>query len=124
MFCVAVALAFYGFAPNLALSVCALVVVGCGYIGILTGLNASVQLHAPLAERSRILSLYTLSLSLFYPLGAVCQAAIAHVWGVRPVTITSAAVLAAALIVVSATYPRFWTEIGSSPNEPAVLLAE
>jgi hypothetical protein len=95
-----------------------------GYIGVLTGLIASVQLHAPLAERSRILSLYTLSLSLFYPLGAVCQAAMARVWGVRPVTVASAVVLAVVLFAVSVLYPRFWAEIGSTPNEPAVLLAE
>ena len=124
LFCVAVGLGFYGFAPDLALSFCALVVVGCAYIGVLTGLNASVQLHAPLAERSRILSLYTLSLSLFYPLGAVLQAAFAHVWGVRPVTVTSAVVLGVVLVVVTVVYPRFWAEIGSTPNEPVVLLAE
>ena len=34
--------------------------VGGTYVGTLTGLNTSVQLHAPLGERSRILVLYTL----------------------------------------------------------------
>jgi MFS family permease len=121
---VAVSLALYGFAPNLALAVAALVVLGGAYVGTLTGLNTAVQLHAPLGERSRILSLYTLSLSFFYPLGALTQAALAKVWGVRPVTVVAAVLLALAILLLSMLRPMVWGEIGSTPTHPPVLLAE
>ena len=121
---VAVALALYGVAPNLELAVAALVMLGGAYVGSLTGLNTSVQLHAPLSERSRILSLYTLSLSIFYPFGALAQASLAKVWGVRPVTEAAALALGVALAAVTWLRPGYWHEIGSTPQQSAVLLAE
>jgi MFS family permease len=120
----AVALALYGLARTLAFAVAALVLLGGAYVGALTGLNTAVQLHAPVRERSRILSLYTLSLSLFYPLGALVQAAFARSWGVRPVTLCDAALFALVLVVVSLWRPEFWREIAVTPNEPVVLLAD
>jgi MFS family permease len=121
---VALALALYGVAQNLTQAVAALVVLGGAYVGTLTGLNTSVQLHAPTSERSRILSLYNLSLSMFYPLGALVQAAFAREWGVRPVTICDAVLLALVLGVVTWWRPDFWREIAVTPNEAAVLLAD
>jgi MFS family permease len=121
---VALALALYGFAQNLALAVAALVVLGGAYVGTLTGLNTAVQLHAPTSERSRILSLYTLSLSIFYPLGALAQAALAKSWGVRPVTVGAAVLLALVLGIVTLWRPAFWREMAVTPNEPVVLLAD
>ena len=121
---VALSLALYGFAPNLSLAVAALVILGGAYVGTLTGLNTSVQLHAPVSERSRILSLYTLSLSIFYPLGALVQAAFARAWGVRPVTVAAAFALALMLGLVTVLRPSFWDEIGSAPTAPQVLLTE
>jgi MFS family permease len=121
---VALALALYGLAPTLALAVAALVLLGGAYVGTLTGLNTAVQLHAPTSERSRILSLYTLSLSIFYPLGALVQAAIAKTWGVRPVTVGAAVLLALVLGFVTLRRPAFWREIAVTPNEPVVLLAD
>src|ERR1700685_1577524 len=121
---VAIALALYGLAQTLAFAVAALVLLGGAYVGTLTGLNTAVQLHAPVNERSRILSLYTLSLSLFYPLGALVQAAFARTWGVRPVTLCDAALLAVVLVAVSLWGPAFWREIAVTPNEPVSLLAD
>ena len=121
---VSLSLALYGFAPNLSLAVAALVILGGAYVGTLTGLNTSVQLHAPVSERSRILSLYTLSLSIFYPLGALVQAAFARAWGVRPVTVVAAFALALMLGLVTVLRPSFWDEIGSAPTAPQVLLTE
>ncbi|HEY5120943.1 MAG TPA: MFS transporter [Acidimicrobiales bacterium] len=85
MVAMAVMEGLYAYAPNLVWSALALAVLGGSYVGTLTGLNTTVQLHAPAKERSRILSLYVLSLSLFYPIGALVQAALAHHFGVRPV---------------------------------------
>jgi MFS family permease len=121
---VAVALALYGLAPTLALAVAALVVLGGAYVGTLTGLNTAVQLHAPTNERSRILSLYNLSLSMFYPLGALVQATFAKAWGVRSVTVTDAVLLAIVLGIVTLRRPNYWREIALSPTEPLGMLAD
>jgi predicted MFS family arabinose efflux permease len=98
-----VSLAAYSAAPSLWWSVGCIVVVGAAYVGILTGLNSAVQMHAPQAERSRILSLYTLSLSVGYPIGAFIQGAIAHHVSLRYVTGASCVVLA--ILVISS---RAW----------------
>ena len=114
----------YGLAPNLSLAVAALVVLGGAYIGTLTGLNASVQLHAPRSERSRILSLYTLSLSLAYPVGALVQAALAKAWGVRTITELGAVLLGVALLAVTVGRPEFWVEIAAPATTSTQLLTD
>ncbi|MDE3223588.1 MAG: MFS transporter [Acidobacteriota bacterium] len=117
-----VAVALYAEAPSLATSVVALFFLGGAYVGTLTGLNTSVQLHAPVAERSRILALYTLTLSIFFPFGALVQSALAKLWGVRAVTLSSGLVLAVALTLVTWRAPRFFHEMSSpSVGEGAVL---
>jgi MFS family permease len=121
---IAIALALYGLSHTLAFAVASLVVLGGAYVGSLTGLNTSVQLHAPVNERSRILSLYTLSLSIFYPLGALVQAAFARAWGVGPVTVVDAILLALVLGIVTIWRPEFWREIAVTPNETIGLLAD
>jgi hypothetical protein len=114
----------YAVTPTLVLAALALGVLGAAYVGALTGLNTSVQLHAPLSERSRILALYTLSLSIFYPLGALVQAAMAKVWGVRPVTFFAACALGVVLVAVALFRPQFWREIGVTPVGDAQILAD
>ncbi len=123
MYTLALALVAYAVAPDLVAAVLVMVVVGGAYMGALTGLNTSVQVHAPRAERSRILALYTLSLSIFYPLGAFVQADLARVVGVRPVTLGGALVLACVLGVTALVRPQFWREMGS-PSEAPILLAD
>jgi MFS family permease len=119
-----ISLFLYALAPSLILAVAAMVLVGGSYMGTLAGLNTSVQMHAPLAERSRILSLYTLSLSVFYPLGAFVQSDLARSFGVRDVTVVSAIVLAAVIGTVRIAKPDFWDAMGTSPVETPLLLAD
>jgi MFS family permease len=124
LYVLALAEALYALAPTLALSVCALVLLGGAYVGTLTGLNTSVQLHAPTSERSRILALYTLSLSMLYPLGATIQSAFATTWGVRPVTFVAACILGLIVAGVNIFKPQFWREMGSPTTERIELLAD
>jgi MFS family permease len=119
-----VSLALYASSPNLVVALAALVFMGGSYMGVLSGLNTSVQLHAPRAERSRILALYTLSLSLFYPLGAFVQADLARVYGVRDVTRGSVLALLAVLIVLKVFNPRFWHQMALAPDHAPLLLAD
>jgi predicted MFS family arabinose efflux permease len=118
------ALALYALAPNLVSSVVFMVLLGGAYMGTMTGLDTSVQLHAPRAERSRILALYILSLSMFYPLGAFVQADLAKSFGVRPVTLAAAGALLFVLVLVRVFSPGFWLEMGPPLIEVPILLAD
>lgn len=114
----------YAYAPTLVLSAMALVVLGGSYVGTLTGLNTTVQLHAPATERARILSLYVLSLSLFYPVGALVQATLAHHFGVRAVSLGAALIFGTLLALLSFFRPRYWHEMGPGPNHLSVSVAD
>jgi predicted MFS family arabinose efflux permease len=103
----------YGMAINYAVTLCALTVVGAAYIGTLNGLNTAVQLHAPAAERSRVLSLYTLSLSVSYPVGSLIQGVLEHHLGVSAVTVASGVVAAIVLLAVATLRPRFLRVMGA-----------
>jgi predicted MFS family arabinose efflux permease len=120
----AASLVLYAIAPSLVFAMVAMVFLGGSYMGALAGLNTSVQMHAPLAERSRIVSLYTLSLSMFYPLGAFIQADLARSFGVRDVTFVSALVLAVALLAMKIFKPEFWSQMGAGTVETPLLLAD
>jgi type III secretory pathway component EscR len=99
-------------------SVPGLVLVGYFYIGTLTGLNASVQLNAPAAERSRILSLYTMSLSIFYPLGSLVQALLVHALGLRAVTALGALVGLALALGIFIGRPQYFNELAGTDTRP------
>jgi MFS family permease len=114
----------YAYAPNLELSALSLLVLGGAYVGTMTGLNTSVQLNAPTKERSRILSLYVLSLSLFYPVGAVIQATLAHDYGVRVTSLGAAIAFGAVLALLSFFRPQYWREMGMSPSHSPVSVAD
>lgn len=111
-----IAVVAYGLAPSLWASVVAMVIIGGAYIGTLTGLNSTVQLLAPAAERSRILSLYTMSLSLAYPVGAFAQSFLVKSVGLRETTVASAVVTACVLGLVWLRRPSFFTVMGASGN--------
>lgn len=104
----------YGLGINYPVALVALFVVGGAYVGTLTGLNAAVQLHAPVAERSRILSLYTLALSVAFPIGSFVQGVLEHHVGVVPVTVGSAVFAGALLAYVSLAQPRFLDVMGAA----------
>jgi len=120
----ALSLLLYAFSPNLFVALGALVLLGGSYMGVLSGLNTSVQLHAPRAERSRILALYTLSLSMLYPLGAFIQADLARVYGVRHVTLASVQVLVLLLLSIRLFIPEFWNDMALAPDQAPLLLAD
>lgn len=120
----ALAEAAYAYSPRLWSSALLLVVLGGSYVGTLTGFNTSVQIHAPAQERSRILSIYILSLSIFYPIGAVAQSALARHWGIRPVSLGAAVAFVVAMAALRIFQPSFWQVMGASPSETAAFVAE
>jgi len=112
LFLLPVLLCAYAVAPSLALAVPAFLLVGAGYICVLSGLNTVVQLRAPAATRGRILSIYMMALGLIYPLGAVIQGWLANTHGVRAVTVAGAIVLLALLVLAALVRPAIFTNLG------------
>lgn len=111
--------ALYVFSPNLLWALAGLVVLGCAYVGTMTGLNTSVQIHAPERERSRVLSLYVLSLSVSYPIGAVVQSALARQYGVARISLLAALVFLSLVGALTFFRPLFWREMESPAPIPA-----
>jgi predicted MFS family arabinose efflux permease len=99
------ALAAYAYAPNLATSALALLVVGAFYLGALSTFTSIAQLRAPANIRGRAVSVYTVILGALYPIGAVLQGKIADHVGLRATTFGAALVLGALLLVVRAFRP-------------------
>jgi MFS family permease len=95
----------YGASPALWWGVVALFLVGLVYIGVLSGLSTTVQLHAPQEYRGRVLSFFLVALGVAYPVGSLAQGPIADAIGVGWTTIGSAVVLALASLIAAARLP-------------------
>ena len=108
-------LAAYAGAPTLALAAVALVAVGAGYVGLLSGLGTVVQLRAPAALRARVLSLYMVALGTVYPLGAVLQGGLADRIGLRTVTAGCAALFLAVAAVAGLARPDLVASLDDPP---------
>ncbi|MGH9189494.1 MAG: MFS transporter [Acidimicrobiales bacterium] len=105
----------YAFAPSLELATVALVAVGAGYIGVLSGLGTVVQLRAPTALRARVLSLYMVALGVVYPIGAVIQGFLGDHFGLPAVTAGAAALF----LVVMAAAARARPDLIVALDDPA-----
>jgi predicted MFS family arabinose efflux permease len=115
----------YAAAPSLAAAAVALVAVGAGYVGLLSGLGTVVQLRAPAALRARVLSLYMVALGTIYPLGAVVQGALGDRFGLRTVTAVCAAAFLVVVVTVGVTRPHLMAALddplSAADQQPAVL---
>jgi len=109
-------LAAYAAAPTLAAATVVLVVVGAGYVGVLSGLGTVVQLRAPAALRARILSLYMVALGTVYPLGAVLHGSLGDRLGLRVVTAGGAAVFLAVIVVAGLARPDLVAALDDPPR--------
>ena len=102
-----VALIGYGAARSLWLAVAALFLVGLVYMGVLSGLQTTAQLHAPAAYRGRVLSFFLVALGVAYPIGALAQGPVANHIGVGWTTVAAAVTLAVIGVLVAWRSPGF-----------------
>jgi MFS family permease len=116
LFVLPVLLVDYGLAPTLWWSAVAFLIVGAGYITVLSGLNTVVQLRAPAEARGRILSIYMMGLGIVYPIGAVTQGWIANHVGVRAVTVAGAVALLATITGIAVVRPGIFSALGDPPS--------
>ena len=115
LFTLPLLLVLYGVAPGLGWAVPAFVVVGAGYITVLSGLNTVVQVRAPAESRGRVLGLYMMGLGIVYPIGAVLQGLVAGRAGVRAVTVGGAVVLLVVVAGVALVHPSTLDALGDPP---------
>jgi hypothetical protein len=115
-------LILYALSPTIVVAAAALVTVGAGYVGILSGLGTVVQLRAPSEFRARILSLYMVALGAVYPIGAVVQGFLDDRFGERPVTTTCAVVYLAVVALVAVRRPEKLRSL-DDPQEEAEAIS-
>lgn len=99
---VAACLGGYALSPSISVAAVAIMGLGAAYIGVLSGLNTTIQLQAPDGYRARILGLYMMALGIGYPVGALVQGALGDAIGLRGVTFGGAAILAVVIVAVRA----------------------
>jgi MFS family permease len=121
LFGVCAAMAGYAVAPTLALSALAIVALGGFYICVLSGLNTTIQLRAPVEVRGRVLGIYMMALGVLYPVGAIAQGWVADRVGLRVVTLGGAAVLA---VVVAGRQPRMRSALAETGPAASGQLVE
>ncbi|MBA3654607.1 MAG: MFS transporter, partial [Actinobacteria bacterium] len=121
------ALIAYGYAPTLLTATLALAIVGSLYIGILAGLQTTVQLRAPVEFRGRVLSIYLVSLGGIFPIGGVLQGWLGDRIGLGHTTAIACGLYLVALAYLRATRPHIFAVLGESQvevHEPVALTAE
>jgi MFS family permease len=114
LFGLPIALVAYAAAPNLAVGVVTIFVVGFLYLGALSSFTTIAQLRAPTELRGRVLSLLMVLLGTLYPLGSVVQGAIADRVGLRATTAAAGLVMGAALLAARLLRP----EVTRALDEP------
>ena len=118
----------YAWAPSLWSAAVAMTLLGVAYIGVLSGLQAVVQLRAPSALRGRVVSLFLVALGTLYPLGALWQGLVGDALGLRWATTIGAAGLLAVVAglallrpaALQALDPRVPSEEGKLEPSPGV----
>lgn len=114
------ALVAYALSPVLAIAAVTLLVVGALYLGALSTFTTVAQLRAPASIRGRVVSVHTVILGALYPLGAIVQGKIADSIGLRATT-TGAAILMAAVMLLTRVLKPGVTAAIDEPVEPAVV---
>jgi MFS family permease len=114
-----VTLIVYALSPVLWWGVAALFAVGLNYLGVLSGLSTTVQLHAPQAYRGRVVSFFLVALGVSYPIGALLQGPVADSIGIGWTTALSAITLAAIMAAVAILRPGFALAVGGPEPEAA-----
>jgi MFS family permease len=121
------ALVVYGYAPNLTIAAAALAVVGSLYIGVLAGLQTTVQLRAPVEYRGRVLSIFLVSLGGIFPIGGVIQGWVGDRIGLGHTTAIACGIYLGVLLYLRSTRPHIFLVIGDSDvevEETVSLIAE
>jgi MFS family permease len=102
-----IAIIAYAWAPSLPVAALAIFIVGFLYLGAISTFMTTAQLRAPAALRGRVVAMFTVSLSLFFPIGSVIQGRLADAIGLRVTSTLGAIAMVAVTGVLIATQKGF-----------------
>jgi predicted MFS family arabinose efflux permease len=88
-----VALVAFALAPGYGFGLVALVVVGGGFLAVISATNTAVQVIVADHMRGRVMAVRIMAFTGAYPLGALAQGAVADVVGPRPTVAGAGAIL-------------------------------
>ncbi len=113
-----IALIVYGYAPSVTTGAIALGFVGLLYIGILAGLQTTVQLRAPAEVRGRVLSIYVVAIGGIFPIGGVVQGWLGDRIGLGNTTAIFCGLMLVVLAYIGARRPHVFRALGDpQPHE-------
>ncbi|HVF32333.1 MAG TPA: MFS transporter [Acidimicrobiales bacterium] len=95
------AIVAFALAPAYVVGLLALVVVGGGFLVVISSTNTSVQVIVADHMRGRVMALRIMAFTGAYPLGALLQGSISDVIGARPTVGGAGAILVAAALVLA-----------------------
>lgn len=121
LFLVPPAIIVYGLSPTLAVAVPAILLVGFLYLGALSSFLSIAQLRSAPEVRGRVMSIMMVILAGIYPLGSVLQGALADRVGLRTVTVSTALLMLAILIVARLVRPGLADDLDAPTAEGALL---
>lgn len=114
----AVALVAFAVAPSYVFGVVALVVVGGGFLAVISATNTSVQVIVADHMRGRVMAVRIMAFTGAYPIGALVQGAIADVVGPR-VTVAGAGVALLVAALWLGAHPALLASL-DDPHDEAV----
>ncbi|MGY6501714.1 MAG: MFS transporter [Acidimicrobiales bacterium] len=106
----------FAVSPVYALGLVALVVVGGGFLAVISTTNTAVQTIVADHIRGRVMAVRIMAFTGAYPLGALLQGWVADMVGARPTVAGAGLVLVAAGIVL-AVHPRWLHHLDDPPDE-------
>lgn len=113
----------YAWAPTLWSATLAMTLLGAAYIGVLAGLQAVVQLRAPVEFRGRVVSLFLVALGTLYPLGALWQGVVGDALGLRWATTIGATGLLVVILALAVLRPRALQSLDPVPPTGQAVLS-
>jgi len=116
-------LAILGFAlaPGYALALVALIVVGGGFLAVISATNTAVQVIVADRMRGRVMALRIMAFTGAYPVGALLQGWLSDVIGPRG-TVAGAGGILIAVALALAARPRLLTRL-DDPHDDALVAA-
>ena len=113
------AVAAFAFSPNYWFGLVALVVVGAGFLTVISTTNTAVQIIVADRVRGRVLAFRIMAFTGAYPLGALIQGSIADVVGPRPTVAGAGLILMAIGLYLGLMRPTLLNRL-DDPHDDSV----
>jgi len=109
-------IALFGLSRSYAVGFIALIIVGAGFLSVITATNTAVQIIVADRVRGRVMAARVMSFTLAFSFGGLIQGALAERFGAH-VTVTGAGLALAAAATVLAVHPRWLSRLDDPPDD-------